>query len=94
MSQKGRCVVCGVRGRGDKDFLCENCANPEKNYYACTTCELLEEIDLEQLKLLKQASELEFPIKGGVTIKVSSCHRCDPEMKKNVEIMAYATKGL
>ncbi|MBU0649457.1 hypothetical protein KJ969_05185 [Patescibacteria group bacterium] len=94
MSEKGRCSVCGIQGGGDKDFLCEDCADPEKIFLACTQCGLFKELDIEQLGELQEASNLKFPVKKGITLKVSSCSRCNPENARAIELTAYALKGL
>jgi hypothetical protein len=34
----GRCIICGVIGRTVRDFICEECGNPNKIIHTCTNC--------------------------------------------------------
>lgn len=72
-----KCVVCGIRAFGEKDFLCENCANPEKIITFCVNCKEYMEIDIVQLaQLLKVAENIEIPVRLGVSVRMTACNNC------------------
>ena len=72
-----KCVVCGIRAFGKKDFLCENCTHPEKIITYCVSCKEYMEINIVQLaQLLKIAENEEIPASFGVSIKMNACNKC------------------
>jgi hypothetical protein len=87
----GKCIVCGVEGRGRKDFLCENCANPEKIIWVCAKCGRKRELTPEELEIICVCFLGKTPNqKGGVIVRVSCCKDCQPEGKP--EAIVYTMK--
>jgi hypothetical protein len=93
MEDKGRCVICNVKGRSGRDFLCEDCADPGRIFVACMNCRYLTEISAKELEILRDAMGLDFPIRTGITIKQDFCPKCDPENKKEYMVKVYSIRG-
>ncbi len=78
MDTHGHCVVCGVEGRGQRDFICEDCGGPDKNVLFCERCRTRTEVTEEAVRLVERHAGKPIPRRLGVTLKVSSCQACAP----------------
>jgi ribosomal protein L32 len=75
-SAYGHCVVCGVRGRGQRDFICQNCGDHSRTNIVCGRCGEKNVATPRAIKLLGTYSELDIPKVPGVVIKLSCCIEC------------------
>lgn len=73
----GRCIICGVIGKGQKDFICENCGGPDKIIMTCTVCG--DHMDLSELKqsdLANMESFIGRQLKPGMAVASQGCPNC------------------
>jgi Fe2+ or Zn2+ uptake regulation protein len=98
--RRGQCLVCGVEGQGTKNFLCENCADPEKIIWICVKCGKKVELTEGELEKLYEALKVcgKYPIRKGIVIKDLSCPRCTfisaSKEERKVYIYAISKKYL
>ncbi len=72
------CLVCGVCARNSEDFLCTDCADPNKIIMTCT-CGARHEILAHDPLLAKLAAQTDPSlITSGLAIKTPHCGRCRP----------------
>lgn len=96
---KGRCSLCGIIGQGSRDFLCENCADPNTIIIYCSNCQ--EKIHLSDVDKNSPTWQFftklpEFPnftkLKG-ISIKVSWCPICQLGKKfPPLDVFVYKLK--
>ena len=74
--RKGRCVVCGAKGTGDRDFICSRCIDPSGVLMYCERCKTRYSLDSE--KALEFLREYGYQINDPsfLVMKVSACSRC------------------
>ncbi|HRY52649.1 MAG TPA: hypothetical protein P5089_02225 [Candidatus Portnoybacteria bacterium] len=87
----GKCILCGVVGQGEKDFICKLCGSPEKVMVCCSDCGA--RVDITKMDPEQRKSYLSFyfsdeelgglgaiqeVLQGlpGFTIFVSMCQSC------------------
>jgi hypothetical protein len=72
------CIVCGIKGRGSKDFICEGCGNPQKNILNCNNCRVNFELtDAELDEIRAMVLPLVIPeSSGGIVIITDFCSEC------------------
>ena len=98
-SNRGRCVVCQRLGRGEKDFICEDCGHPEKTILVCQCGKRqdLTPLGPESIKTFLQTFNLgddwtksSAPdIHLGFTISVPSCSFCSDNNEVSGEALVY-----
>jgi len=74
--KKGRCVVCGVEGDTDKDFVCSRCVDPDGVLMFRERCHT--RYSLEPEKTLQFLHEYGYRITDPrfLVLKVSACSEC------------------
>lgn len=87
----GQCVLCGVVGQGEKDFICANCADTGKIIMYCRSCNIraeLTEAGQERGKTSLSVSKEEgvpvnkkIMILPGTVISVPVCPLCSGDSK-------------
>lgn len=73
----GKCDICGVIGRTEKNFICENCGDPIKIIITCTKCH--SRLDLTEVDPKKLEDMFGRPIPFGTAIAAPWCFDCTPE---------------
>jgi hypothetical protein len=74
----GRCVVCGIRGRGRRDFICEDCGDPESITIHCAGCRTtIRQASRNAIDVVKRFLGIDMGgLKKGMTIRVTNCLEC------------------
>ncbi len=94
MKKRGKCLICGIEGRGGKNFFCENCVNPQKILWFCKNCQRRMDLTEEELEKLYQDLKIDGPIRKGIVIIDEACPECTPNQDKNKGLVnIYAIKG-
>lgn len=76
----GRCEICGKRRKKKGNYLCSDCADPEKIIWVCGNCKRRKELTPEELEIICTCLYGRSPdAKKGVVVKVSCCDSCQPE---------------
>ena len=79
IDRRGHCFACGVIGPPDRtrDFLCGNCAHPEKIIYICRSCHERKELQVipETFQMLREHCPT-IPERPGITVVVDRCETC------------------
>lgn len=70
----GRCIICGVVADTDRDFICEDCGNPNKIIHTCTNCG--SRIDLSGISIEELKSTFGPNIGIGCAIVAPCCDKC------------------
>lgn len=75
METRGKCVLCGIKGQGRKDFICENCGDPERIFILCQMCGNRHEMSVEELTLLSVGLGILLPCppRLGMILEFESC---------------------
>ncbi len=74
--RKGRCVVCGVEGDTDHDFVCSRCVDPDGILMYCVRCHTRYSLDPD--KALEFLEQYGYKIRDPryLVLKVSACSHC------------------
>ena len=70
----GSCDICGVVGRTEKNFICQDCGDPLKIILTCTKCH--SRMDLTEVDPKKMEDTFGRPIPFGTAIAVPWCDEC------------------
>jgi len=75
-ARKGHCVVCGVEGPTDRDFICSRCVEPDGVLMYCERCKTRYSLDPKQA--LAFLREYGYNVKDPrfLVFKVSACSSC------------------
>lgn len=82
----GRCEICGKRRKKAGNYLCGDCADPEKIIWVCGNCGKRRELTPEELEIICTVLFGRIPDPKGVVVKVSCCKRCQPEKEPAVTV--------
>lgn len=88
-AKRGHCRACGVTGRGRRDFICEDCGNPNRIIVVCGYCHTRNDATAASLETLCKNNGLAVPETPGVTVKLTRCDECSV---KGTEISATLFK--
>lgn len=90
--EPGRCVVCGVAGQGEKDYICELCGDRNKLLLVCRCGRRIDLTDMIGTGVLKGLGAIiawdeaeECRLRPGMTISVAECLDCSGEAALNKE---------
>ena len=83
---QAKCSVCGIKGKGEKDFICENCGDPEKNFFHCGRCGNVREFSEDELIKFMKDFDIILPPGPGIVIKSSYCDKCLKQSDKGLHI--------
>jgi len=87
----GKCIVCGVQGRGEKDFLCETCLDQAKihNLYSCHFCGHFGPLPTPILTILRKECQETKIGNAGIIVITNVCSRCrgkQPGVQPSIEV--------
>ena len=77
--RQGRCFACGIPGPPDrtKNFLCGDCAHPEKIIHVCARCHQRTDLKPESATIRTlQEYQPALPDHPGITIVAEMCDTC------------------
>lgn len=88
----GRCLACGVSGRSEKDFICDQCGHPKKTMVVCQGCQQRTDLTLAGPKKIEDFFSKVEPsidwalvadknVSLGTTIAVPNCPVCRTKKK-------------
>jgi len=73
----GKCVICGVIGHGEKNFICENCGDPNGIIYTCQACgRHIDFIRLDKKDMARLSAVLGHAITLGTAMAGCGCPVC------------------
>lgn len=82
----GQCEICGKRRKKKENYLCGDCADPEKIIWVCRNCGKRRELTLEELEIICTCLYGKSPDQKGVVVRVSSCSNCQPEKDPDITV--------
>jgi hypothetical protein len=98
-----KCMVCGVEVFGEKDFICESCADPEATVIYCEGCKDRIRIPAEEFfssDLRKLLREDDIILNGpddceGLVVKYSRCGNpgCKSEDERIITVFRLKIRG-
>ena len=97
--KRGHCSLCGIEGQGKRDFLCDQCTDPEQLVAYCSGCDSylwLTDANKAGNAFWEFLSKLpDFPqldsIKG-ISVKLSWCPFCPQPRPEKMTILTYRSR--
>lgn len=84
--RRGRCAACGAQGRGEDDFLCDRCVNPQGGMLVCMHCGARVRLTYDELQaFVADVPDVEKPIPPATTLVIPDCRFCNPADIDNEE---------
>jgi hypothetical protein len=83
----GKCDICGVVGRTERNFICQDCGDPLKIILTCTKCHFRMDLTQEDPKILESMFGRHIPF--GTAIAAPWCFDCTshPEERKGKALL-------
>jgi hypothetical protein len=75
--KRGICVVCGIIGQGESDFVCEDCAKKAESgpIFTCQHCRSIGPLNETALAHIKSALPVDLK-QPGVIVLTNACAFC------------------
>ncbi len=73
---RAKCVVCGVSNGGDRDFICEDCGDPNGVKMFCTRCRKRASLNDDGLAAVEKLMDCTLKKRSGVVLRLTNCADC------------------